>query len=102
MYAQLIFICPLASGLFDLVGCNLSLSTSIISLKQYIELAIRENDKNAMIEEIQYDKFPKEPLKKRGRKMNKFFVHCNGRSNFRILPIFILFTSRYISYKYMI
>ena len=66
---------PEASGRFFFVGCCLSSSISIRSLKMYIALARIENKINARSVSIFFAVLEKEKENSRGININKFFMY---------------------------
>ena len=58
-----------------------SASASFRSLKQYIELDIRQNDANTTNVGQKNSGFSRLVLKNIGANTNTFLSHCNGRNN---------------------
>jgi len=70
---------PDAIGRLHFLGCILSASASLRSLKQYIELDIRQNETNTTNVGQKYSGFSRLVLKNIGANTNTFLSHCNGR-----------------------
>ena len=68
------FICPLASGRFLLVGCNLSLFKSFKSFNIYTAEEIRQKQIRPKIPILIFGLLKIISPKKRGTKINKFFM----------------------------
>ena len=73
--ASFMLILSEANGLFFLNGCNLSASTSKMSLNMYTEEAINENEKKAVVAFNNNSTLIWIPESTTGRKINKFFTH---------------------------
>ena len=80
--ADLVDIWPEGIGRFDFIGCFLSKLISIISLKIYTELEIKQKQIKTIKVENQVIK-ENSNVKNVAAKINKFFVHCLGLHVFR-------------------
>ncbi len=80
---------PEAIGRWHFLGCWRSASTSCRSLKQYIELDIKQNEPNTTSVGQKYSPLSRLLLKNTGAKTNVFLSHCNGRSSWIYDSIFI-------------
>ena len=81
VYASCNDTLPFAMGLFLFSGCCLSVSTSMMSFRQYILLDIKAKDMAAYIVANNIFQFVMFPLKNRGKKTNRFFSHWCGLIN---------------------
>ena len=78
-YPPLIETAPEAIGRLHFLGCWRSASASRMSLKQYIELVIKQNEIKTNKVGIKYFISSRLLLKNIGAKTKTFLSHCRGR-----------------------
>ncbi|CCY66085.1 unknown [Prevotella sp. CAG:1124] len=82
---------PEASGRLHFTGWRRSASTSLMSLKQYTDEAMKLNAKNVSNEARMSPGSSRLPPKNIGMNTNTFFSHWLGRMSRKILFIFLVF-----------
>lgn len=93
MIAQPMFLdrMPAAKGRLHFRGWARSASMSTMSLRQQMELAAKEKERNTESVTVKFAMSNRLPLKNKGRKTKAFFTHCCGRNMRKTARIFCMY-----------